>query len=151
MIHYLLLKAGFAFSFPFADAAGELMTHEGPAFRYALGKCVTETPSRESASQYSLGMRYQKARYTRPGPIHGRSVPRKARAWTSDNKLAPHKANSRQKNVQTCFRTILWPVLARGRPWPACFVHLSRELTVQWWHRSWRNCSLEQVHWRRMN
>jgi hypothetical protein len=28
-------------------------------------------------------------------------------------------------------RTVLWPVLARGRPWPARFVHLSRELTVQ--------------------
>jgi hypothetical protein len=27
---------------------------------------------------------------------------------------------------------------ARGRPWPARFVHLtSRELTVQWWHMSW--------------
>jgi hypothetical protein len=50
MIH-LLLKAGFAFSFPFTDAAGELMTHEGSAFRDALGKCVTETPNHESASQ----------------------------------------------------------------------------------------------------
>jgi hypothetical protein len=34
----------------------------------------------------------------------------------------------------TCFRTVLWPVLARGRPCPARFVRLSRELTVQWWH-----------------
>jgi hypothetical protein len=32
---------------------------------------------------------------------------------------------SRRKNVQTCFRIVLWPVLARGRPWPARFVHLS--------------------------
>jgi hypothetical protein len=48
----------------------------------------------------------------------------------------PAKANSRRKNVQTCFRTALWPVLARGRPWPARFVHLSREMAAQWWHRS---------------
>jgi hypothetical protein len=58
----------------------------------------------------------------------------RARAWASGNKLTPQKANSRRKNVQTCFRTVLWPVLARGRPWPARFVHLSRELTMQWWH-----------------
>jgi hypothetical protein len=63
----------------------------------------------------------------------------RARAWASGNKLAPQKTNSRRKNVQTGFRTVLWPVLARSRPWPARFVHLSRELTVQWWHRSWTN------------
>jgi hypothetical protein len=60
----------------------------------------------------------------------------KARPWANGNKLAPQKANSRRKNVQTCFRTVLWPVLARGRPWAARFVHLSRELAVQRWHMS---------------
>jgi hypothetical protein len=49
MTHWLL-KAGFAFSFPLADAAGELMTHEGYTFRDAFGKCVTVTPSCESES-----------------------------------------------------------------------------------------------------
>ena len=42
---HLLWKAGFAFSFPFADAAGELMTHEGCTFVDALGKCVTSLPA----------------------------------------------------------------------------------------------------------
>ena len=50
MIH-LLLKAGFAFSFPFADAVGELMTHRGSALGDEVGKCVTGSPSRASASQ----------------------------------------------------------------------------------------------------
>jgi hypothetical protein len=48
---HLLLKAGFAFSFPFADAVGELMTHEVTKFRDEVGKCVTGSPSRASASQ----------------------------------------------------------------------------------------------------
>jgi hypothetical protein len=53
MTHWLL-KAGVASSFPLADAAGELMTHEGYTFRDALGKCVTVTPSCESASHQMI-------------------------------------------------------------------------------------------------
>ena len=45
------LEGWLAFSFPFADAVGELMTHEGPTFRDEVGKCVTGPPSRASASQ----------------------------------------------------------------------------------------------------
>jgi hypothetical protein len=51
MIHLLLKAGGFALSFPFADAAGELMTHEGRTFLDVVGKCVTGTPSHEPASQ----------------------------------------------------------------------------------------------------
>jgi hypothetical protein len=80
----------------------------------------------------SLPIGAQKARYTMPGPIHGRCVPGKARVWASGNKTTPCKANSRQKNVQRYFRPALCGRSARGRPWPVRFVHLtSRELTAQ--------------------
>jgi hypothetical protein len=39
------LEGWLAFSFPFADAVGELMTHEGCTFVDALGKCVTSLPA----------------------------------------------------------------------------------------------------------
>jgi hypothetical protein len=44
MIH-LLLKAGFAFSFPFADAAGERMTHEGHAFQTRSASVSQKLPA----------------------------------------------------------------------------------------------------------
>jgi hypothetical protein len=60
MIHLLLTLEGLlAFSFPFADATGELMTHEVCTFQDALGKCVTGPPSRASASQSSTASQKQ--------------------------------------------------------------------------------------------
>ena len=63
MIH-LLLEAGF--SFPFADAAGELMTHGGSTFGDEVGKCVTETFRRESASQQALHRQSKTNNTTQP-------------------------------------------------------------------------------------
>jgi hypothetical protein len=120
----------------------------GPAHRSQVG-CVAHQRRRPGGAggaycaQVGCGVRVrsqyvhpsQKQLFSRNGPVAASPC----KGMCQWQLTIPAKGEFASKNVQICFRTILWPVLARGRPWPARFVHLSRKLTMKWWHRSWTN------------
>jgi hypothetical protein len=93
-----------AFSFPFADATGELMTHEVCTFQDALGKCVTEPPSRASASQSSTASQKQTTSFV-------------FRASAADMDLAPVVLNGFRGASPGGLRTGS-RLLALQGPWP---------------------------------
>jgi hypothetical protein len=63
--------------------------------------------------------------------ISGLFMATKARTWANGNKLAPQRRIRVEKMFKHVLGQFYLPVLTRGRPWAARFVHLSRELAVQ--------------------